>query len=126
MMSIGENPQFVHRSALRQSYQQSHVVVNWEDLGKGNDEFCLWSFFFFTYSRFLTCHKILEHGACGCTSPLKEGVLQIFNILKNSSPRPDLNLLTITPPRQLGNKISCNVKLVHINLAPRFRMHIMV
>jgi hypothetical protein len=125
MMSTGENPQFIHRSALRQSYQQSHVVVNWEDLGKGNDEFCLRSIFF-TYSRFLTCHKILEHGACGFTSSPKEGVLQIFNILKNSSPRRDLNLLTITPPRQLGNKISCNVKLAHINLAPRFRMDIMV
>jgi hypothetical protein len=33
----------------------------------------------------LTCHKILQHGADGFTSPPKDVVLQIFIPLKNPS-----------------------------------------
>jgi hypothetical protein len=37
------------------------------------------------FAGFLTCRKILRHGADGFTSPPKEVVLRIFIILKNSS-----------------------------------------
>jgi hypothetical protein len=47
----------------------------------------------FVYEIFLshsqgssTCHKILQHGAFGSTSPLKQDVLRIFIALKNPSP----------------------------------------
>jgi hypothetical protein len=35
---------------------------------------------------FLTCRKILQHGADGFTSPPKEGALRIFIAPKNPSP----------------------------------------
>jgi hypothetical protein len=38
----------------------------------------LQSIFVHTLKGFLTCHKILQPGANGFTSPLKEGALQIF------------------------------------------------
>jgi hypothetical protein len=34
------NSRFVHQSALWQSYQQSYLVGNREDLGEANDGFC--------------------------------------------------------------------------------------
>jgi hypothetical protein len=34
----GESSRFVHQSALWQSYQQSHVVANQEELGVNDDE----------------------------------------------------------------------------------------
>jgi hypothetical protein len=90
--------------------QQSHLVANQEDLGKGNDVFGLWSILIILHKSFLTCRKILWRGASGFTSPPNEGVLRIFISLKNPSPWPGLNLqtlgpmastVTITPPRQL-------------------------
>jgi hypothetical protein len=39
-----------------------------------------------TSKGFLTCGKILRHGADGFTSPPKEGVLRIFIALKNTLP----------------------------------------
>jgi hypothetical protein len=41
MMSTGESYWFVHKSALWQSYQHSHLMDNQEELGDGNDGFCL-------------------------------------------------------------------------------------
>jgi hypothetical protein len=41
MMSTGENSRSVYQSALWQSYQQSHLIAIREDLGEGNDGFCL-------------------------------------------------------------------------------------
>jgi hypothetical protein len=38
MMLTGENSWFIRQSALRQSYQQSHIGANQEDLGKWNEE----------------------------------------------------------------------------------------
>jgi hypothetical protein len=40
----------------------------------------------------LTFHKILQHGADGFTSPLKEAALWIFIALKNPLPLLGLNL----------------------------------
>jgi hypothetical protein len=50
-----------------------------------------------TYKWFFTCHKILQHGASSFTSPLKEGVLWTFLVLKNPSSRPGLNLWIMVP-----------------------------
>jgi hypothetical protein len=50
-------------------------------------------------SDFLTCRKILRHGANGFTSP-KDGVLRTLTALialKNPSSRPDLNPGTVGP-----------------------------
>jgi len=46
MMLTGENPWSIHQSALWQSYEQSHLVVNLEDLGERNVGFCLRSISF--------------------------------------------------------------------------------
>jgi hypothetical protein len=67
----------------------------------------------FAYLKYLkgslTCRKILRHGTYGFTSHPKEGVLRIFIVCKNTSPRLGLNprplgpvasSLTITPPRR--------------------------
>jgi hypothetical protein len=43
----GEN-WFVHQSALWQSYQQSHLVANLEEVGEENDEFGFQSVFLHT------------------------------------------------------------------------------
>jgi hypothetical protein len=41
MMSTGKNCKSVHQSTHLLSYKQSHLVAYWEDLGKGNNVFCL-------------------------------------------------------------------------------------
>jgi hypothetical protein len=46
--------------------------------GKGNDEFYRMKHRFHASKCSLTCHKILPDGADGFTSPLKEGMLQIY------------------------------------------------
>jgi hypothetical protein len=37
----GRTYQSIHKSALWESYQQTHLVADQEDLGKGNDGYCL-------------------------------------------------------------------------------------
>jgi hypothetical protein len=81
MMSTGEKSRFVHQSALWQSYQQSHLVANREDVGEEDYGFCLQNISFILAISF-TCRKILRHGASGFASPQKEGVLRIFIALK--------------------------------------------
>jgi hypothetical protein len=63
----------------------------------------------------LIYRKILRHGTSGFISHPKEGVLQIFIALKNTSPWPSLNprplglvasTLTTTTPRQLNSSYS--------------------
>jgi hypothetical protein len=39
MIMAEETFKFVHQCALWQSYQQSHLVANQEDLGKGYNDF---------------------------------------------------------------------------------------
>jgi hypothetical protein len=41
MVSTGENSRFVHQISLWQSYKQSYLVANQEELGEGNNGFCL-------------------------------------------------------------------------------------
>jgi hypothetical protein len=64
-----------------------------------------------------TCYKILQYGADCSSSPLKEGMLQIFITLKNPSPSagceptnlgPMASTLTTRPPRT--TKIILNTK----------------
>jgi hypothetical protein len=63
-----------------------------------------------TCKDFFACTKILQHGASGFTSRLKEGVLWIFISHKNPSPQLSVNprplgplesTLTTTPLRRL-------------------------
>jgi hypothetical protein len=56
MMSTGKKSQFIHQSALWQSYQQSHLVKNQENLGKGHDGFLSIKYFFHT-------RRVLLHAA---------------------------------------------------------------
>jgi hypothetical protein len=51
-------------------------------MGEGNEN--LVSLFPWDFKRSLTCHKILQHGASGFTSHLKESVQRIFIALKIS------------------------------------------
>jgi hypothetical protein len=82
MILAGENSWFAHHSSL--------VILPAESkaggTGKGNDEFGLRSIFVYTSKGFLTCCKIVRHGASGFTSCPKEGMPQIFNARKNASP----------------------------------------
>jgi hypothetical protein len=56
----------------------------------------LQSIFFHMCSDFLHTVKSYDMGP-GFTSPLKEGMLRIFIILKNPSPRLGLNPRTLSP-----------------------------
>jgi hypothetical protein len=53
-------------------------------------------FLSYLYSSF-TCCKILQHGASGFSSHLKEKVQWIIIALKNQLPWPGLNLRTLGP-----------------------------
>jgi hypothetical protein len=64
---------------------------------KGNDEFCLTKYLFYTSKDFLTCCKILWNRVEGFTSPPKECMLQIFIASKSTA------LLTGFEPRNLGS-----------------------
>jgi hypothetical protein len=86
----------------------SYIVANHEKLCVGNYEFGLTKYLYSYFEAIFTCGKILRHEADGFTSLLKKGVLQIFIVLKNPSPRPDLksrplgpiaSMLTTTPPK---------------------------
>jgi hypothetical protein len=79
MMSTEEKFQFIHQSSIWQSYQESHLVGNREDLGEESDGFCLRNISFIFVK---SCRKILLHGAFGFTSSPKEGMLLIFMALK--------------------------------------------
>jgi hypothetical protein len=72
--------------ALWQSYKQSHLEAEQEDLAKERKSFALQSNSFILRRVFLTCRKGFLNGASGFTSPPKECVLRIFNALKNPSP----------------------------------------
>jgi hypothetical protein len=61
----------------------SHIVAKQEEQAKEIMNLALGSIFVHTSKRFLTCCKILRHGADGFASTLNEGVLRIFMALKN-------------------------------------------
>jgi hypothetical protein len=95
------------------SYQQSHLVAS-RRKAKGNYEFWLAKYFCLYLQVIFTYREILRHGTSGFTYPRKEGVLRIFIVLQNPSPRPGLNprilgpiasTLTITPLRRLSSKM---------------------
>jgi hypothetical protein len=106
MMLAGDKSWLVHQSSL--------AVLPAETCGASRRNWRRGENFAYQYLKYvkgsLTCRKILRHGTSGFTSHSKEGVLWIFNILKNSSPRPGLNplllgpvasILITTPPRRL-------------------------
>jgi hypothetical protein len=104
---LGITPDLSTR-ARWQPYQQRHLE-RVEGMDKGMRILCI-QYLWYVNGSF-TCRKILRHGTFGFTSCLKEGVLQIFIVLKNPSPWPGLKLrplgpvastLTTKPPRQLG------------------------
>jgi hypothetical protein len=66
-------------------------------MGERNINLALQSTSVHICTLFFTCCKILWHGASGFTSPLKEGMLQIFITLKNPSPQLGLNMWTLGP-----------------------------
>jgi hypothetical protein len=137
MILTGANSQLVYQSSLaapstvQRSCQQRHLCCNpqywlvscqqrhlWNEwkVGEGNENLVYaspWDF-----KRSFTCRKILQHGTSDFTSHLKEGVLQIFNTLKNPSPWPGsksqslgpvASTLTTTPTRQLSKLFLENV-----------------
>jgi hypothetical protein len=71
------------------SYNPTSRVI-WEQVG-GMDEGVEY------VKGSLTCCKILQHGASGFTSHLKEGVLWIFIAFKIPMPWPGLNLQPLGP-----------------------------
>jgi hypothetical protein len=92
-MLTAENCRYLHRCALWQSYQLSHLVANREYLCEGNDEICLrnTSFLLVVLLRVV---KSSDIRLPALLLPLQEGVLRIFIALKNSSPWLCLNLRT--------------------------------
>jgi hypothetical protein len=111
MILAGENSCFVCHSDLWQYYRQRHLVSIEEDLGGGNNGFCLQNISF-RLVELLTCLKILRHGVDGFNLRPNQGVLRIFVAVKNQSCLPDMNTrtlgpmtstLTITPPRRRRN-----------------------
>jgi hypothetical protein len=90
--------------------------VIWEQVGRMDEGVKILHIQYLRYlSQYLTCCKILRHGASGFTSHPKEGVLQIVIALQNPSPRPGLNLqplgsvastLTTTPLRWHSSRVN--------------------
>jgi hypothetical protein len=110
-MSAGYNSWLVHQSSLEINHQRQKAKSR---NGQRSENFA------YEYLRYvngyLTCRKILRHGASGFTSHPKEGVLRIFIALKNPpswpglSPRPFdrvASTLTTTPPRVTSWFLSC-------------------
>jgi hypothetical protein len=83
--------------ALWQSYQDSCLVASRRNLVKGMMNMTLQSIFVHTSKWFFACLKILQHEVSGYTSPVKEGMLQIFISLKNPLPWLGLNPWTFGP-----------------------------
>jgi hypothetical protein len=61
----------------------SHIAAKQEEQAKKIMNLALRSIFVHTSKWFLTCRKILRHGADGFASTPNEGVLRIFVTLKN-------------------------------------------
>jgi hypothetical protein len=107
MMQAGDNSWLAHHSSL--AVLPSETSGASRRSGRRSKNF---AYQYLKYIKgYLTCRKILRHGANGFTSHPKEGVLRIFIALKNPSPRPSLNprplsqvanTLTTTPPRRLN------------------------
>jgi hypothetical protein len=62
---------------------------------EGNYEFCLTKYLFNTSKVFLTCRKILRHGADSLTVPPQEGLLRTFVALKNLTPSAEFELVKL-------------------------------
>jgi hypothetical protein len=105
MMPAGDNAWLVHESFMAVLPAETSRASRRN--GRRSENFA------YQYLKYLkgslTFRKILRHGTSGFTSHTKEGVLRIFNALKNPLPRPGLNLrplgpvantLTATPPRR--------------------------
>jgi hypothetical protein len=88
--------------ALWQFNQQSYLVIKKKELAKEMMNSALRSIFVYTSEGFLTCYKILRHGANGFTSLPKEGMLWNFIALKTPS------LLARFEPANLGSKHANN------------------
>jgi hypothetical protein len=83
MIPAGDKSWLIHRSSL--------AVLPAETSGASrrngrSEDFAYQYLKYFKGS--LTSRKILRHGTSGFTSHPKEGVLRIFMVLKNQSPRP--------------------------------------
>jgi hypothetical protein len=105
MISKEENSWFVHQSSLAiLTVKSSSNKAGGADKGY---EFGLTNFFFFLSSKgYLTCNKILRHGADRFNSPPKGGVLQILSPLKIHSPHSFQYLwLHLIPNFTTGNNI---------------------
>jgi hypothetical protein len=76
-----------NRGGISGNPTSSHLVARQGELAKEMMNLALWCIFVYTLKGiFLTCCKILQHGANGFTFSAKEGMLQIFVALKNPSP----------------------------------------
>jgi hypothetical protein len=89
-MSIQKTPDSSTR-ALWQSYQQSHLVANRRNW-RQEWEFGFVKYFCSYLQVIFTCHKILQHGASGFTSPPKKMccgfLLKIHNLSQVWSHEP--------------------------------------
>jgi hypothetical protein len=70
---------------LWQSYQHIYLVAKQEELAKKIINLALQIIFVHTSKGYLTCCKMLRHGADCFTSSRNEGVLRIFIALTNPS-----------------------------------------
>jgi hypothetical protein len=105
-----ENSWFVYQSSLVFLSAELSGFMQ-EEMGEMNGKLALLNVFFNNSKWFFACHEILRQGADGFTCPPKEGVLWIFIVLKNPSPRqglitralsPVASTLNITSPRRLS------------------------
>jgi hypothetical protein len=113
MMSAGGNPDSSTR-ALWQSYRQSHLVANRRKWAK-EINLAVRSIFVHASKGFLTCRKILRHGAAGFPSAQRNECCSFLLPLEIHRPRPNLNLrifgpmastLIITPPRTVRSVVT--------------------
>jgi hypothetical protein len=113
MMPAGDDSWLIHQSSL--------AVLPAETSGESRRNWQRNENFAYQYLKYLkgsfTCRKILGHGTSGFTSHPKEDVLQIFNGLKNPSPRPGFNPLPLGPVASTLTFLSVTLVTKYLNSA---------
>jgi hypothetical protein len=113
MMPAGDDSWLVHQISL--------AVLPAETSGERKRNWRRNENFAYQYLKYLkgslTCRKILRHGTSGFISYPKEGVLRIFNGLKNPSPLPGFNPLPLGPVASTLKFLSVTLVTKYLNFA---------
>jgi hypothetical protein len=83
MVEYWQVKHLIYSPELSDNITISRLVTKQEELAKKMMNLILQSIYVHTLKETLTCCKILRYGVDGFTAPVKEGMPQIFMVLKN-------------------------------------------